>query len=82
MSLLTYEQANDIEKILVDIETLVISMQNWFVYSGVSKSGQSRPWQNRFRHFYTYPYYSDVMVWSDFGDDTWGDLQGTWGDFQ
>ena len=58
MANLTYEQANDIEKILVDIEVLLISMENWFVYSGVANSGQNRVWQNRFRHFFTYPDYS------------------------
>lgn len=58
MAYLTYQKANDIEKILVDIEVLLISMENWFVYSGVANSGQNRVWQNRFRHFYTYPDYS------------------------
>lgn len=53
MSKLTYKKANDIEQILVDIEQLVVSMENYFVYSGVSNSGQSRFWQNRFRHFYS-----------------------------
>ena len=59
---LTYEQANDIEKILVDIENLLISMENWFVYSGVSNSGQRRLWQNRFRHFFTYPSYGGDYI--------------------
>lgn len=59
MANLTYQKANDIEKILVDIETLLISMENWFVYSGVSNSGQRRLWQNRFRHYFASPSYDD-----------------------
>lgn len=50
---MSYETANNIEKILVDIEKLIYSMKNYFVYSGVANSGQVRLWQNRFRHFYT-----------------------------
>ena len=53
MNRLTYSTANDIEKILVDINDLVVGLRNWFVYSGVSNSGQRRLWQNRFRHFYS-----------------------------
>lgn len=49
MANLTYKRANNIEKVLVDVETLIRAMENWFVYSGVSKSGQNRLWQNRFR---------------------------------
>ena len=83
MANLTYQKANDIEKILVDIEHLLISMENWFVYSGVANSGQNRVWQNRFRHFFSYPNYGgDISTWTDFADDTWADLGDmTWGDF-
>lgn len=62
MANLTYQGANDIEKILVDIETLLISMENWFVYSGVSNSGQRRLWQNRFRHYFSYPIYGNNLT--------------------
>ena len=46
---LNYVKANDIEKILTDIEDLIHGMEQYFVYSGVANSGQSRMWQNRFR---------------------------------
>lgn len=62
MANLTYQKANDIEKILVDVEKLLISMENWFVYSGVSNSGQRRLWQNRFRHYFTYPIYDSYLT--------------------
>lgn len=52
MANLNYESANNIEKILEDIESLVTSMQNYYVYSGVARSGQRRLWQNRFRRLY------------------------------
>lgn len=58
MNHLTYQSANNIEQILLDIEHLLISMENWFVYSGVANAGQNRVWQNRFRHFFAYPDYS------------------------
>ena len=77
----TYEEANDIEKILVDIENLIISMGNWFVYSGVSRSGQNRLWQNRFRHFFAYPSLN-VDTWADFGETMWADFGNeTWQNF-
>ena len=46
---LNYVKANDIEKILADVEDLIHGMEQYFVYSGVANSGQSRMWQNRFR---------------------------------
>ena len=52
MEMLTYEEANAIEKILVDIEDIIKNMEQVFVYSGVANSGQSRMWQQRFRRKY------------------------------
>lgn len=52
MEMLTYEEANAIEKILVDIEDIIQNMEQVFIYSGVAKSGQSRMWQQRFRRKY------------------------------
>lgn len=46
---LNYAKANDIEKILADIEDLIHGMEQYFVYNGVANSGQNRMWQNRFR---------------------------------
>ena len=52
MDKMTYTTANNIEKILVDIEDLIAGLRNWFVYSGVGRSGQNRVWQHRFRQFF------------------------------
>lgn len=30
-------------------------MEDWYVYSGVSRSGQPRLWQHRFREFFISP---------------------------
>lgn len=46
---LTYKKANDIEKILHEIDYILKSMENHFVYCGVSSCGQNRVWQQRFR---------------------------------
>lgn len=53
MEMLTYEDANAIEQILVDIESLIKNMEQVFVYSSVANSGQNRVWQQRFRRKYT-----------------------------
>lgn len=50
-----YVKANNWEKILDEINMLMQSMSQYFVYSGVANAGQPRLWQNRFRHSYT-PY--------------------------
>lgn len=50
---MTYQKANQIEKVLNEIYRLMWGMEEWYVYSGVSRIGQPRLWQNRFRHFFT-----------------------------
>ncbi len=72
------EKANAIEKILYDIDLLIKSMTQVFVYSGVARLGQNRIWQQRFRR------YSKALkqwleltqtYWSDFSDtETWEDI--------
>ena len=49
MNKLTYSQANDIEKILFDINNLIQYTEKNFVFSGVANCGQNRLWQQRFR---------------------------------
>ena len=49
---ITYKKANDIERILYEIDYILKSMENHFVYSGVANSGQTRMWQQRFRRKY------------------------------
>lgn len=46
---MTIEKANNIEKILFEIDTILTNMENHFVYSGVANCGQRRLWQQRFR---------------------------------
>lgn len=36
-------------------------MEDWYVYSGVSSSGQSSLWQNRYRHEFVAPEINDVV---------------------
>lgn len=55
LNFMTIEKANDIEKILNEIETLIHNMEQYFVYSGVAGSGQNRMWQQRFRRKYFVP---------------------------
>lgn len=45
----TIEKANDIEKILSEIDFILTSMKNNFIYCGVASCGQARMWQQRYR---------------------------------
>lgn len=49
---MTFAKANDIERILDEIDKILIIMENNFIYSGVAVSGQNRVWQQRFRRKY------------------------------
>lgn len=46
---MTFEKANDIEKILYEIDKIIGDMENNFIYCGISNCGQNRIWQQRFR---------------------------------
>lgn len=46
---MTIEKANDIEKILYEIDKIIGDMENNFIYCGISNCGQNRIWQQRFR---------------------------------
>ena len=48
---LTYEEANNIEKILADIENVIKNMEKNFIHCGVANCGQTRVWQQRFRRY-------------------------------
>ncbi len=45
---MTWQKANDIEKILDEIDKILTAMENNFVYCGVAGCGQDRVWQQRF----------------------------------
>lgn len=51
---MTWQKANDIERILYEIDKILKYMENNFVYAGVAACGQNRIWQQRFRRKYTY----------------------------
>ena len=71
-----FTKANNWEKILDEINMLMISMKQYFVYSNVANAGQERLWQNRFRHRLTSIWTNLTEVyWSDFSADArWEDI--------
>ena len=48
---LTVEGANYLEKLLANIEAIIINMTQNFIHCGVANCGQSRLWQQRFRRY-------------------------------
>lgn len=44
-------KANAIERILEEMNKIIISMESEFIHSGVANAGQNRVWQNRFRRY-------------------------------
>ena len=46
---LTVEGANYLEKLLANIEEIIINMTQNFIHCGVANCGQNRVWQNKFR---------------------------------
>ena len=75
-------EANNIEKILYDIETLIISMEQVFIRSGVANCGQNRVWQQRFRREYYHPV--NYMSWNDLEQEYWSDFseEETWAEYR
>lgn len=69
-----YIEQNRIEKILKDLDTILINMQKYFVCSGVANCGQTRMWQVRYRTIHKW----NTLIqnrWSDFTEnDAWGCL--------
>lgn len=49
-----YNYANDIEKILINIEEIIGNMEKYFIRCGASNCGQNRIWQQRFRRVSTW----------------------------
>ena len=64
---LTVEGANYLEKLLVNIEEIIINMTQNFIHCGVANCGQSRLWQQRFRRpkDYTSTYPIDKYLATD-----------------
>lgn len=51
LNFLDYIKANDIEKVLFYLDCHIKWMKNYFVKAGVSRAGQERMLQNRFRRY-------------------------------
>lgn len=66
MEKLTFAEANNIEKILYDINELIEGMKQNFIMCGVPSCGQSRIWQQRFRRTI-----KRVGSWEEIKDKTW-----------
>ena len=68
---MSINRANDIEKILFDINFLLEALQKYKIRSGVANSGQNRMWQYRYRMYETKKYAN----WEEIGvDNTWEDI--------
>ncbi len=72
---MTWQKANEIERILYELDYFIKCMENNFVYAGVCGAGQNRVWQQRFRRKYTYTIeYVWVQVravyWREYSDNT------------
>ena len=78
---LTVEGANYLEKVLANIEELIINMEQGFIRSGVSNCGQNRVWQQRFRRTYYHPV--SYVVWNNLDQESWDDFQEseTWSEY-
>ena len=72
MNNLDITKANSIEKILYDIDLLIKSMTQVFVYSGVAGMGQNRIWQQRFRR-----YTKSLKQWLELTQTYWNDFSDT-----
>lgn len=68
---MTWQKANAIEKILQEIDYLLRSMENNFVYCGVAGCGQNRIWQQRFRRKYSY---IAPISWLEFTYNYWNEV--------
>lgn len=75
-------RANDIERILYDINFLLEALQKNKIISGVPDSGQSRMWQYRYRIYNpmqdkTWEEIGSESTWEEIGlDKTWREVMG------
>ncbi len=74
---MTWQKANQFEKVLDEIDSRLTGTIDYFVYMGVANMGQNRIWQNRFRrriNTYTYNIWNDLdeIYWNEFNENqTW-----------
>ena len=69
---LNVTRANYLEKILVNIDSLIKGMEKVFVYSSVAGCGQNRIWQQRFRR-----YTKSLRQWLELTQVYWSDFTAT-----
>jgi hypothetical protein len=67
-----FSHANNWEKILYEIDTMMLAMENNFIYSGVGRVGQRRLWQQRFRRQHKY---YEFHTWDSLTQERWSDFQ-------
>lgn len=70
---MTFEKANEIERILHELDYILMWMENHFVYSGVANCGQTRTWKQRFRRKYSYLL---LRTWVELENEYWNELEG------
>ena len=72
------QEANNIEKILKDMDWIIKGLEKTFVYTGVAKIGQNRIWQQGFRrNTKSLKQWLELtqVYWSDFSEtQTWEDI--------
>lgn len=80
---MNYARANNYEKILSEIYSMLQGTQGYYIYSGVANAGQARIWQARFRREVSMALVNNEY-WQDFEDAfEWQDFDNslTWNDF-
>lgn len=78
MNGMTIERANDIEKLIFDLNFVIESLQKYLIRSGVANCGQSRLWQYRFRIYNNVEDYNwgkiEYTLWSDVANKSWKEV--------
>lgn len=78
MNGMTIGRANDIEKILFDINFVLEALKKNLIRSGVSNCGQARMWQYRYRIYSDIEEYTwnelEYTVWNEMSDKTWREV--------
>lgn len=74
---MTLQKANDIERILYEIDKILKHMENNFIYAGVGNVGSNRIWQQRFRRKYIQVIF---VLWEDLKQIYWNEIDenSTW----
>lgn len=75
---MTIGRANDIEKLIFDINFVIEALRKNLTRSGVANCGQSRMWQYRFRIYDNVEDFSwnelEYATWSEVSDNTWREV--------